>query len=278
MYLGLSAAGQNTIVTEHFYELYMVLPTHRGQIQPKSLCLTDKADAKERTRFYAVDRAYHIVHGLVGLVLKWRRALPGQESLHVIVRNFDQAQHLATRFFVELARRAMPGDRMEIIVETRNSSGAALVTNLDPAPDAPGWHDIAFALDDVIANGSEAVLEENLLRLFCYYRSHTDRLAAARAGFKILALYNRYGYYYEAKHFVAAILACFDQLVGIDEAERMRYVSEVYICLVSTGEQDRALRVVMELAVPWVTQPHLLAIMNYTIAIHHLRYAEVEEY
>ena len=102
-----------------------------------------------------------IVHGLVGLVLKWRRVLPGQEPLHVIVRNFDQAQHLATRFFVELARRAMPGDRLEIIVETRNSSGPALVSNLDPVPDATGRHDIAAGLDDVIANASEAVLEEN---------------------------------------------------------------------------------------------------------------------
>ena len=73
---------------------------------------------------------------------------------------------------------------------------------------------------------------------------------------------------------MAAILPYFDQLVGIDEAERMKYVSEAYICLVTTGDQDRALRVVMDLAVPWITQPHLLAIMNYTIAIHHLRYAE----
>jgi tetratricopeptide (TPR) repeat protein len=274
VYSGLSAAGQDTIIAEHLYELYMVLPTHRGSIQPKNLCLTDKADAKERTRFYAVDRAYRIVHGLVALVLEWRRALPGQESLLVIVRNFDQAQHLATRFFVELARRAMPDDRLEIIVETWNSSGPALVSNLDPAPDATGWHNITAGVDDVIANGSEAVLEENLIPLLCYYRIHTDRLAAARAGCKILALYNRYGYYYEAKHFVTAILPYFDQLVGVDEAERMKYVSEAYICLVTTGDQDRALRVVMDLAVPWITQPHLLAIMNYTIAIHHLRYAE----
>ncbi len=68
-YLRLLEVGNPAIVEEHDYELYLALPRYRHKIRPKYLCLTDTAVGTEQTRFYPLERAYRLVHGLVGLVL-----------------------------------------------------------------------------------------------------------------------------------------------------------------------------------------------------------------
>ncbi len=98
----------------------MVLLDYRHEFHPQYLCLTDTASAAEKTRFYAADRAYRLVHGLVGMILQWKRALHAGRSWVILVRNFDRAQNLATRFFVELARRSAVQGKIDIVIETRH--------------------------------------------------------------------------------------------------------------------------------------------------------------
>ena len=74
-YLELLDIGATNIFEQHDYELHMLLPAYRDRIQPRYLCLTDTTGAGERTRFYAMERAYRQVHGLVGMVLAWKQAL-----------------------------------------------------------------------------------------------------------------------------------------------------------------------------------------------------------
>jgi tetratricopeptide (TPR) repeat protein len=262
---GLLDKAEHTIIEEHGYELFMVLPRYRDRIKPRCLCLTDTAAAVERTRFYSLERAWRVVHGLVGMVLRWKRVIRDERPWVIIVRNFDQAQYLAARFFTELARRATAEDAIEVILETRRDPSNAVA-------EVPGDFDPMAAED--IADSSEASLEEEYPRLLGFYRQHGDDVAAARLAFKVLRLYNRRGYYHEAASFIETILPCFDRLVGSDESSRMNVVSEMNSCLVATGDGDRARHIVEGLAVPYITRPHLLANMNYILAMHELRYLE----
>jgi len=295
-YLGLLEIGEDAIVEEHLLELHMVLLQYRDRIRPKYLCLTDTATTAEKTRFYPVDRAYRLVHGLVGMVLQWKRALHDRSRWVMIVRNFDHAQHLATRFFGELARRSAVQGEIDVIVETRQHdwSDVALrlpgmqavpaeswIAKLEPDPPAP--HDISEVeirmLEMQVADGADIdiLLEQKYPMLLTYYRSSGDDLSAARIALKLFIIYNSCGYYYEAKTFMATFLPYFDQLVGNDEAKRIYYVSRMNICLLTTNDPAGALHLVDEFADSYLTRPHPLAQMHYILGMHYLRYAETKD-
>jgi tetratricopeptide (TPR) repeat protein len=274
-YLGLVALGETAAVTRHDYELYMALPQYRNRLRPRHLCLTDTATGIERTRFYPVERAYRLVHGLVGLFLHWKEALCDTSAWRVIVANFDEAQHLASRFVGELARRAASGARIEIVVQTAateaTSEGAAAAWR--PVVDDAAAERLLHAIE----TGGDDSMEASFPRLLRYYREKKDGVAAANLAFRALAIYNRRGYYHEAKSLLPVILPHFDLLAGAAQAERMSRVSEINSCLVASGDGEQALRMVTDLAVPFITKPQLVANISYIFAMHHLRYLEAKD-
>ena len=292
-YRGLLEVGKTEIVEEHDYELFFALPRYRDKIRPKYLCLTDTATGTEKTRFYPLERSHRLVHGLVGLVIQWRRTRPDPGPWVIIVRHFDQAQHLAMRFIAELARRAAPQREIDVFIETENGQSEVLsrMPGMWMVPAEPWVSDImpdavedpliddsyARTLEDAIASGSEATLEDKYPMLLEYHRCHGNGLAAARIALSVLSLYNRRGYYHEAKSLIDTILPYLDQLVEGEEFRRMNSISEINSCLIATGDAARALRVVTELAIPHITKPHLLANINYILAMHHLRYLETKD-
>ena len=291
-YLDLLEMGQGAIIEEHLLELHMALPSNRDIIRPKYLCLTDTAAAAEKSRFYALDRAYRLVNGLVGLILQWRRAVGGEGRWVVVVDNFDRAQHLATRFFVELARRAASEAKIEVVVETRRDAStfassrpgieavpaARWISELAPADATSPIGDAETkALEAEVAAGSDALLEEAYPKLLAHYAVLGDRLAAARIALRVFVLYNSHGYYHEAKSMMDLVLPHFDEIVGNDEVKRIDYVSKMNICLVQANDTARGLSVVAEFAASYLTKPHLLANMNYILGMHHLRYAKVKD-
>ena len=78
-YLDLTRKGETALIEQHLPELHSALLAYRDRIWPRYLCLTDTAPADEKTRFYAMDRAYRLVHGLVGMILQWKQARLPQE-------------------------------------------------------------------------------------------------------------------------------------------------------------------------------------------------------
>ena len=96
-YLRLLEAGVPAIIAQYDYEVYMALPRQRHGIHPRRQCLTDTAVGIERTRFYPVERAYRVIHGLVGFILHAKQSLGDDGRWTVVVRNFDHAQHLSVR-------------------------------------------------------------------------------------------------------------------------------------------------------------------------------------
>jgi tetratricopeptide (TPR) repeat protein len=290
-YRGLLDLGQDAIVEEHQLELYMVVLDHRDRIKPKYLCLTDIAGPGERTRLYPLDRAYRLVHGLVGMTLQWKRAIGGGNRWLIVVRNFDRAQNLATRFFGELARRATAEDQIDIVVEIPRAwpdiasslpemqavpAPWVVSQRLRPAEPAAISDDEARVLETQASQGSDILLERKYLTLLTYHRSSGDATAAARIALNLFIAYVTYGYYREAESLLGIILPHFDDLVGDDEVKCTFCVSMMDICLVMINEPERALSVVTQFAAH-LTKPNLLAETHYILCMHYLRYAQAKD-
>jgi tetratricopeptide (TPR) repeat protein len=156
---------------------------------------------------------------------------------------------------------------------------ASWLADLDTDPNASpelGAAAVA-AIERQAADGDDLLLEQNHAALLKHYRSEGDGRATARIALKMLVVYNRHGYYHEAASFIDAILPHFADLAGDDENRRMLYVSELNSCLVMIGDQARSLRLITELAEPYLTKPDLLANVHYILAMHHLRFAKVTD-
>lgn len=291
-YLGLLKLGADQIINEHLLELHAALPEYRHNLRPKYLSLTETVGADERTRFYALDHAYRLVHGLVGIVLQWRRLVADQSAWIVVVRNFENAEHLTKRFFVELARRGALKSEIDVIMETPvNRPDPLHLTDL-PVVSAPHWVNTlpvqedpapiadepdVRTIEERISQGDDVLFERKYPVLLAHYRASGDSLAAAQTAARIFLIYNSYGYYHEASRFMPEIKACFDQLIEGNEAKRLHYVGKMNLCLVLTGNADAGLRIVSELASSHVTKPYVLAGMNYILGMHHLRYAQEKD-
>jgi len=207
------------------------------------------------------------------------------------VDNFDRAQHLATRFFVELARRAAHDGKIDVVVETRRDASTFAssrpsiqavpagrwISELAPADaTSPIGEAETKALEARVAAGSDAVLEQDYPKLLAHYAASGDGLAAARVALRVFVLYNSHGYYHEAKSMMDLVLPHFNQIVGNDETKRIDYVSKMNICLVQANDTTRGLSVVAEFAAAYLTKPHLLANMNYILGMHQSSLCEGE--
>jgi tetratricopeptide (TPR) repeat protein len=289
-YLDLSAKGLRDIVDTHNYELHLALPKHRDGMPLAYASLTDTATGVEKTRNFPLDRAYRIVHGLVGLVLKWRDACPEPGGWTILVGKFDDSQHLARRFFVELARRAAPRGDFVVLAETASVPAGAALDLYRSSPVALGaearqaleaktrslHRDEIDGLGPMVETLSLERMEEYYPELLAHYRRTGADLPAALIALKALCLYNHFGYYHESGSFVDAVLPHFEALVK-DEVARWNYIGNIFQGMVMIGRQDEALRMVETFAEPHLTRPDLRAKMSYLLSMIHLRYASTPD-
>lgn len=286
-YLDLSAKGLRDILDTHNYELHLALPKHRDGVPLAYASLTDTATGVEKTRNFPLDRAYRIVHGLVGLVLQWRDACPEPGSWTILVGNFDDSQHLARRFFVELARRAAPRGDIVVLAETGSvPEGAALdlyrsssvVLGAEARQALAGGRspNRDDSLEPMVETLRLETMEEHYPELLAHYRRTGADLAAAEIALKACCLYNHFGYYHESGSFVDTVMPHFEALVT-DEEARWNYIGNIFQGLVMIGRQDEALRIVETFAEPHLTRPDLRAKMSYLLSMIHLRYASTPD-
>lgn len=99
------------LITKHDYELAVVLPTIQRTLSVRNPSLTDLSPDTERTRNYAADRAFRIVHGLIDLFATWCE-LTSSTPCVMACDHFDRAGALTKLFFGELIRRR--GERLQL--------------------------------------------------------------------------------------------------------------------------------------------------------------------
>ena len=92
------------LLSRHSQELCLLVPSLRSELVV-ARTLTDTAEDDEKTRNYAADRAYRSLHGLIDLLSEWHEVgRPGSWS--IACDDYDDANGLVHRFFIELVRRA----------------------------------------------------------------------------------------------------------------------------------------------------------------------------
>lgn len=291
-YLDLLERGHTGAVAGHNYALNRVLSRHRAHIPLKYASLTDVAEGVERTRNYPLDRAYRLVHGLVGFLLEWKRIVDRDGTWIVVAEGFEDAQHLGRRFFAELARR---GARHGLLVlvdmawqpEAQAASPARLAfedvgwslrtLGLSSLPGRElGDAELAAILDTLQANRM-CDWEDHYPALLAHYRRIGDGPAAARVALRALCINNHYGYYHESASFVDSVLPHFDALIGDDEINRWDYVGNFYTGLTTTGREEDALQLVLERAEPYLTLSEYRAKMHYLLSMTYLRYLKTPD-
>lgn len=289
-YLDLLAKKQLDILDEHHYALYMLLVEYRHAITLKYACLTETAQGSERTRNFPLDRAYRIVHSAVTLLSHWKSICAPDEQWAIVVRNFDRAQHLANRFFVELARRltqrerfavfaSMPPDRTPSLEAARGlrlhvvSESISSVEMEAPAHSVNSSQaDGALALDEDEVQDDMNAWERNYIGLLQKYRAQGDTFSVAEVALRTLCMYNHYGYYYEASSFVELVTPHLHALAGDDQQARWNYVGNIVQSLITTGKEEQGLALILQYAQPSLTDDVLIAKMHYLLAMMHLRY------
>lgn len=289
-YLELSANADVALLERHAYELHRVLPEYRDRIVLKHACLTDTAHGSERTRNFPLDRAYRLAHGLVGMLLQWKRTLGAGQHWMVVVENFDRAQHLGARFIAELARRAAPGDDFEVLVvgaadnealkaqapgmrflETHRTFASLGLTPSSP----PSLSDEEREAIERRLEGNDILeWEDHYPALLAHYSAKGDAAESARIALRALCICNHYGYYHESASFADTVLPHFESIVGDDQDARWNYIGNIFQGLATTGAEDRALEIVLTLAEPHVTRADIRARMHYLLSMAYLRYTK----
>ena len=290
-FLDLEARGESVLIETHNYELNRVLPTHRQRIPLKYACLTDIAEGTERTRNYPLDRAYRLVHGLVGFIIAWKKMIAPDQPWSVVVEGFDAAQHLGRRFFAELARRGAPG--IVVLVDAAalpdalvysamrlgyDDSGLTLDTlGLSPLPPLQPDEARLAAIHGALRSNRISNWEDHYPTLLAHYRRTGDDLEAARVALRALCINNHYGYYHESSSFIDSVLPHFDALIGSDQINRWDYIGNFYTGLATTGRAEEALQVVLERAEPHITLSEYRAKMHYLLSMTYLRYLKTPD-
>lgn len=285
-YQHFAAQGRHDILDQHNYVLHMLLPRRRADIPLKYACLTDTATNTEKTRNYSLDRAYRLIHGAVTLIAQWRAAVAPTAALTVVVHRFDQAGHLARRFFYELGRRLTQAGKLSLYVDSDRAPeagvkgvrlaplGAAIEVPLAIPGPATGDAMLSFA---ALEHADMSDWERHYVPLLRHYQARQDGLMAARVAMRALCVHNHFGYYHEAASFVDTVLPYLDQMVEDDQSARWNYVGNIFQSLVTTGREQAALAAVEQHAAPQLTQTVLQAKMHYLLAMVHLRYLRQQD-
>jgi tetratricopeptide (TPR) repeat protein len=285
-YLELLEHGHADLLERHAYELHRVLPEFRDRIVLKHACLTDTAHGSERTRNFPLDRAYRLVHGLVGLLLQWKRLLGAGQRWIVVIENFEQAQHLGTRFVAELARRSARA--FDVLIDTlldaaaiasrtpgvRSVSTDMTIASLGLMPLMPPTlsDEERDAIERRLQGNDILDWEDHYPALLAYYAVRMDTLECAKIAIRALCICNHYGYYHESASFADTVLPHFNVIVDDNEESLWNYIGNIFQGLVTTGAEDRALELILALAEPRLTRPDMRARMHYLLSMSYLRY------
>ena len=143
------ARSRPDLVSKHALELMYVLPYLRRHLVVATPTLTDLASPKERTRNYAADRAYRIVHGLIDMLEQWW-LLSGLDTRHLfVVTHYDVAGSMTKKFLRELMRRKAKSSSVYILIETAGND-VLLLADFDSA-----LLPCSVALDSTLASSHE---------------------------------------------------------------------------------------------------------------------------
>ncbi|HSU83689.1 MAG TPA: hypothetical protein VLR69_14795, partial [Thermoanaerobaculia bacterium] len=193
----------------HGAELCYVLPALKSALD-RPQTLTDLAPPEEKVRNYPADRAYRVVHGLVGLLAELKGSLEAERSWLIIGDDFDDVSHIGRRFFQELLRRKGKAMRTSLLLAV--APGTAVETSWFPNGlektllDLPGDEEEvdrgtlrARALElEALVDQDVDLTEAHIAEILRCFRLAGEPQKVFRWQCRALEVYNSLGFYEDA--------------------------------------------------------------------------------
>jgi tetratricopeptide (TPR) repeat protein len=280
------------LVQKHSLELVYVLPALRRTLKPRNPSLTDLAPHNERSRNYAGDRAFRIVHGLIDLLGSWKSACDAERPWLIGCDSYSQAGIIGARFFSELLRRrgeklqirlfvGVDPDYAEVIRASFPGSVAAeiAVVNLPSEAATVLAPDVAFRLaselEERISN-DPLEIQIALPRLIRLWKlaERPDKVLQYR--YLGLDIYNTQGLYSDSLRYGDGLAAEAAEYAANDKLLRWRILAKLLNSFIGLQDVQNGLRLAEGEAADFVRneRPLWQAQLCYLTAMLHARYSK----
>jgi len=280
------------LLQKHALELVYVLPQLRRTLTLRNPTLTDLAPKDERSRNYAADRAFRIVHGLIDLLDSWKCTTGAETPWIIGCDSFSQAGVIGARFFRELIRRRgqQLNIRLLIAVEPGQAAGtraafspsvAAEVAILDLAKDPTATPDpeLAAALaTELEARVGEDLIERqmllpDLIRLWRLADRPDKLIEYKHVG---LDIYNTQGLYSDALRYGESLAATAAEHAGDQKRLRWRILIKLLNSHIGLQDVEAGLQLALGEAAEFVKheRPLWQGQLCYLIAMLYARYSK----
>jgi tetratricopeptide (TPR) repeat protein len=279
------------LVERHALELVYVFPQLRRSLAVRNPSLTDLAPPNERTRNYAADRAFRIVHGLIDLLDSWKIATDAESPWVIACDGYDLAGAISSRFFRELMRRRGESLHLRLLVcvedghgeEARASLGAGPPTEVIrlslaagplTATDRGAAAQMARELEERVGDDPLEVqlhLAE-LIRLW-QLADRPDKLLYLR--YLGLETYNTLGLYDDALRYGNGLLTLAVEHAPRDESLQWSILIKLLMSHISLGDVQTSLKLAQEQGLKLVEHEALRRVqLFYLMAMFYARFLE----
>jgi tetratricopeptide (TPR) repeat protein len=275
------------LIERHSYELCLVLPALRRELNVNNPCLTDVAADDEKVRNYPNDRAYRSLHGLIDLLDEWSE-VQGRTDWAIACDHFDRATPLVQRFFAQLVRRR--GERLGLslllavapgsVTEAASLFDARLIratlqlelpaaARAQPSPRTAG--ELAAALEEQI--GEDRIeWSIHIPRLIRLWQQSDSPERALRWLVRAVNLYDHDGLYEISLHYAAMVDDNFDRMFESDRRLHGFAVINLFFCYAALGRAEDAHRILQTQGLPRVEDPAYLTEIHYFLAMLQARF------
>ncbi|HST77471.1 MAG TPA: tetratricopeptide repeat protein [Verrucomicrobiae bacterium] len=280
------------LVEKHIVELVYVLPRLRQRYTVKHRNLTDLAPIEERSRFFAADRAYRVLQGLIDLIQKWKSVKDADVPWVIVCDGYDKASMMSRFFFKELVRRL--GERLHITLvlgvapemsrETQaffpsHLSGVSLKVTAPFEPmepmDPAEAEQHALSLEAGIA-GDRIEMQLKLPELLRLWNvaGRKDKLVEYRHFG--LETYNTLGLYEDAQYYGRGLLELALEVIPSDERKIWSIIVKMMMCHMGLGNAEAGIAFAEGPAIKNLSPSRNLwrAQFFYLVAMFYARYSK----
>jgi tetratricopeptide (TPR) repeat protein len=283
------------LIERHAYELCLVLPQLRGEIQVKNPCLTDLSVGEEKVRNYPNDRVYRSLHGLVDFVCEWNAIAPAA-GWAIACDAFDDASSLVQRFYAELCRRRGSQLNLSLLVAISPGARERAEAAFDSELRLPGVRlhlprtaPPPIEQTPVEAGRLAAELEKRVGKDRVEWAIHIPRLLrlwqasqTPDRGLKWLMravnVYDHDGLYEIAVRYAPEVEAKLERMFEVDRGLHALAVLNLFFCYAALGRADDALRLLLTEGLDRVDDPVILTDIHYYLGMLYGRFLRERDF
>lgn len=281
------------LASHHAVELTHLLPGLQRTLKIPHASLTDLAEAHERVRNYAADRAFRLVHGLIDFLDTFKSEIAPDRKWYIACDDFDRSGFIGRFFFCELMRRRAESLGIYLVAAVEPGCGEATRQLFDPslhaevhaldladqpppvelAPDTAA--EFASKLEEKV--GEDMVAKEvhvtELVRLW-QLAGRPDKLLYWKQF--ATEYYMRLGLYEDLDRYTEGLLSLAETQAPDDEMRRLWVLNKTLTAYMGAPDPSPGKEFVEEHILPCLEDPHSTEHVNlfFLAAMMYARYSK----